>query len=181
MTASIGSCGNHAIATQCFVKNAPPSSGGIVHAICRFLLQSCSYKWWMTCFWWQLTYNITIHIIRLSLKTGCWEINLEKIPTSAGCHLATHPNSWSCGRRGIGLQVILLLVLETSQYPSSLRPEKVALFVRLDGKYPSSCHIILRFDLPHVNEIKNLIVNPGFVLMMFRFSKLFVVSSYFLS
>ena len=76
--------------------------------------------------------------------------------------------------------VILLLVLETSQYPSGLCPEEVALLVSLDAKYPSSSHIVLRFDIPHVSEITNLIVNPGFVLKMFRFSKLFLVSSYFL-
>ena len=37
------------------------------------------------------------------LESGCFEINVEKIPTFAGCHLATHPKSWSCGRRGMGL------------------------------------------------------------------------------
>ena len=78
----------------------------------------------------------------------------EKIPTFAGCHLATHPKSWFCGRRGIGLQVIFLLFLETSQYPSSCRPEEVALFVCLDGKYPSSCHIILQCELHHFYEVK---------------------------
>ena len=170
----------HDMTTQCHVKNVPPASGCIVHAIFRFL-QSCSNTWRMTCFWWQLTYGMTIHMIRLSLKKGCFEINVEKITTFAGCHLATHPKSWSCGSKGIGLYVILLLVLETSQYPSSLRPEEVALLVSLDGEYPSSGHMVLRFDLPQINEIRNLIVNPGFPLEVFRFSKLLVVSSYFLS
>ena len=77
--------------------------------------------------------------------------------------------------------VILLFILETSQYPSGLCPEEVALLVGLDGKYPSSRHIVLRFDLPQINEIKNLIVNPRFPLEVFRFSNLLVVSSYFLS
>ena len=69
--------------------------------------------------------------------------------------------------------VILLFVLETSQYPSGLCPDEVALLVDLDGE--------LRFDLPPVNEIKNLILHPRFALEMFRFSKLLVVISYFLS
>ena len=120
VTAPIGSCGNHATATQCFVKNVPPASRCIIHTICRFL-QSCSNTWWMICFWWQLAHNITIHIMRLSLKKGCSEITVEKIPTFAGCLLATHPKSWSRGSRRIGLYLILLLVLETSQYPSGLR------------------------------------------------------------
>ena len=119
VTASIGLCGNHAIATQCSVKNVPPASGCIVHAICRFL-QSRSNIWWMTRFWWQLTHDITIHIIILSLKDGCFEINVEKIPTFAGCHLATHPKSWSCGRRRIGLLVIFLFCLGSLAVPICL-------------------------------------------------------------
>ena len=71
-------CGNKAIATQCLVQSVPPVSGGTVHAICRFL-QSCGNFLWMTCFWWQLTYDITIHTIRLSLNEGCFEINADKI------------------------------------------------------------------------------------------------------
>ena len=116
--------------------------------------QSCSNIWWMTCFWWQMTYDIAIHIMRVSLKEGCFEINVEKIPTFSCCHLAAHPKSRSCGSRGIGLKVILLLVLETS--PSSLRPDEVALLVGLDGEYLSSGHIVLRFDLSQIKEIKNL-------------------------
>ena len=63
---------------------------------------------------------------------------------------------------------------------SSLCLEEVALLFRHDGEHPSSGHIVLWFHLPRVDEIKNLIVNRGFVLKMFRLSKLFVVSSYFL-
>ena len=66
------------------------SAGGIIHAICMFL-HLCSNMWWMTCFGWQLTHDITVHFTRLSLKKSCFEINVEKIPTFAGCHLATHP------------------------------------------------------------------------------------------
>ena len=70
--------------------------------------------------------------------------NVEKIPTFAGWHLATHPKSWPHGGWRIGLKVIFLFDSETSQYPSGFRPEEGALFVGLHGKYPSSCHIILR-------------------------------------
>ena len=125
--------------------------------------------------------DITIRIIRLSLKKGCFEINVEKISTFTGGHLATHPKSWSCGIRGTGLLVILLLIMETSQYPSGVCPEEVSLLFGLDGDHPSSGHIVRRFDLSQVNEIKNFIVNPGIVLEMFRSSKLLVVSFYFLS
>ena len=83
--------------------------------------------------------------------------------------------------REIRVLMFLLFVLKTSQHPSGLCPEEVTLFVRLNGEHQSSGDIILRLDLPHFNEIKNLIVNPGFVLKLFRFSKVFVVSSYFLS
>ena len=89
----------------------------------------------------------------------------------AGCHLATHSKSWSRGSRGIGLLVILLLVLETSQYPSGLCSEEVALHVGLEGEDPSFGYIVLRFDLPS-DQRGNLIVNPGFPLDVFRFNKL---------
>ena len=77
--------------------------------------------------------------------------------------------------------VILLLVLESSYSPSDFCLEEVALRVSLNGEYPSSVYIVSRFALLHINEIKNLIVNPRFVLMMFSFNKLFVITSYFLS
>ena len=73
------------------------------------------------------------------------------------------------------------LTLKPRQYPSGLRPEEVALLIGLDEEYPSSGHTVLRFDLPQINEIKNLIVNPGFPLEMFRFSKLLVVPRTFLA
>ena len=133
-----------------------------MHAISKFL-QFCSNTRMMTCFWWQLTHNITIHTIRLSLKESCLKINVQNVPTLAGCHLATHPKSRSCGSRGICLLIFLLFVSETSQYPSCLCLEKVSLFVRLDGEHPSAGYIISRFDLPQINKIENFIVNPRFV------------------
>ena len=123
--------------------------------------QFCSNVRRMTCFGWQLTHDITVHIIGLSLEKSCFEINMKKIPSFTGCHLTTHSKSWSCGRRRISLLVILLFVLETSQYPSGLCLEEIKLFVRLDGEHPSSCDISSRLDLSQVDEIKNLVVNPG--------------------
>ena len=68
--------------------------------------------------------------------------------------------------------VLLLRVLEASQHSSGLCLEEVALFICLDGEHRSSGHIIFRFDLPHVNEIKNLIINQGFALKTLCISKL---------
>ena len=164
VTTSISSRGNHAITTQCLVKNVPPASRGIIHAMCRFL-QSCSDVRRMACFCWQLTHNITTHTIRLSLKESCFKINVKDVPTLAGSRVATHPKSGSCGSRRFCLLIFLLLVLETSQYPSCLFClEEVTLFVCLDGEHPSPSHIISRLNLPHVDEIKNLVINPGFLL-----------------
>ena len=117
----------------------------------------------MTCFWWQLTHNITTHTMRLSLKEGCLKINVKNVSTFAGCHSATHPKSGSCGSRGVGLLKFLLFVLETSRYPSGLCLEEVTLFLRLNGEHPSSGHKISRPNLHYVNKIKNLVVTPGFV------------------
>ena len=79
---------------------------------------------------------------------------MEKISTFAGCHPATQPKSMSSRSRRVCLQLLLLLVLESSQYPSRRYPEDVALLVGFKGKYPSTCYVILRFELPHFNEVK---------------------------
>ena len=74
-----------------------------------------------------------------------------------------------------------LFEINVKKIPSGLCPEEVALLVRLNREYPSPCYMVSRLELPHVNEIKNLIVKEVFVLMVLRLSKLFVLSSYFLS
>ena len=48
-------------------------------------------------------HNVTVHIIKLSFKKSCFEINVKKIPSVAGCHLTTHSKSRSCGGRRISL------------------------------------------------------------------------------
>ena len=178
VTTSISSRGNGAVTTQCLVKNVPPASRCIIHAMCRFL-QSCSDVRRMTCFCWQLTHNITTHTIRLSLKESCLKINGKDVAIFAGSRVTTHPKSRSCGSRRICLLTFLLFVLKTSQYPPGFCLEEVTLFVCLDGEHPSPSHIISRLNLPHVDEIKNLVINPGFLLLVLCFSKLFVVSSYY--
>ena len=97
---------------------------------------------------------------------------MKKIPSVAGCHLTTNPKSGSRGSRRISL--------ETCHYPSGFCSEDVALLVRLDGEHPSSDHTISRIELPHVDEIKNFVINLGTVLKLFRFSDLFLISSCFL-
>ena len=84
-------------------------------------------------------------------------------------------------QRGVCLLMFLLFVSETSQYPSCLCLQEVTLFVRLDGKHPSSGYIISRFDFSQINKIEDFVFNPGFVLQMFCFSRLFVISSSFFS
>ena len=83
-TTSVSSRGNHTRTTQCFVQNGPPASRRIIHAISKFL-QSRSNIRRMTCLWWQVTHNITIHTKRLSLKESCLKINVKK--SSKSCWL----------------------------------------------------------------------------------------------
>ena len=177
-TASISLRANNAITTQYLVKDVPPTSGGILHAICSFLW-SCSNVMWI---WWQLTHHILVHIIRLSLKDSCLEINVRIVPSFAACHLATHPKSgplWKQGKPSADIPSVFLGNLSVPFWPLPLK--KIPLMIRLDGEHPSSCHTNSRLNLLHVDEIKNIVVNLGFVLKVFCFSELFVVSSYFLS
>ena len=68
------------------VQNVPPASRSISHAVCRFLHSRSNVRR-MTCFWWQLTHNITTHTVRLSLKEGCLKIfekMLQFLPLPCG-------------------------------------------------------------------------------------------------
>ena len=62
--------------------------------------------------------------------------------------------------------VFLLRVLEVSQHSCGLCLEEFALFVRLDREHPSSGHINVRFDLPHVNETKKSNYSFGIVIKL---------------
>ena len=104
------------------------------------------------------------------------KIDVKGVPT---LYLASHPKFGFCRSRRMRLLILPLFVLETSQCPSCFCFEEVSLFVRLDDEHPSSGLIISRFNLPRVTKIKNLVINPGFVLQVFCFRKLIVVSSYF--
>ena len=109
LTTSISSRGNHALS-----RISHQRRGSIIHAVCRFL-QSCSNAWRMACFWWQLTHNITVHIIGLSLKNSCLCDQYEKDPIlwwAALWQLIRNPGLVEAG--WISLQVLFLLVLKTS-------------------------------------------------------------------
>ena len=41
-------------------------------------------------------------------------------------------------------------------------PREVALFVGLHGKHPSSRRVVSRLELPHINEVNNLVAKQGF-------------------
>ena len=130
---SVSSCGNHDIATQCLVKNFSPASRSIIHTTCIwFFEKSGGNVLWLTCFWWQRTYDITVHIMGLSLNKSCLEIKVTQIPSTTDCHLTTHPRSWPLHGRSFSSLVILLFVPESFAFRT----------------------------LPHINEIKNLVANP---------------------
>ena len=150
-------------------KRVPPASGRILRAGAGFF-QSRNNKWWVICFWWQLTYDITVHIIRLSLKEGCFEISVAK-PIFHWLSFSNSPEILVLWMLGILSSSNLFVFLRNLAMPIQSFPGEVALFVGLDGEKPSSCEV-LRFELPHVNEVNNLIVNPGFALEVFCFSKL---------
>ena len=151
VTASISPRGNH--------EDIQPASGGIIHAVCRFL-QSCSNVRRMSCFWWQLTHNITFHITRLSLKKSCFEINMQKGPIP--CWLPFDSSFeirvlWKQANQSVSIPSACPGNLSIPIWPW---PEEVIVLVRLDGEHSSSGHIISWLDLPHVDEIKKLRCPP---------------------
>ena len=118
VTALISSCGNHAIATKCLVKNVPPASGGRGGHRSRHMQVSSFLQQYMVddlLLVAILTYNITIHIIRLPLKESCFEINVEKIATFAGCHFGKSSEIlvlWTQENRFVGF-FFFLFILES--------------------------------------------------------------------
>ena len=100
------------------------------HTLCRFL-QICSNKWWMTCFWWQLAHNITFYIMSLSLKKGCFEINVEKIP--AIWQLIRNPGLVEAGESVCRWSFCL------SWNPLSTHPRFCS------EEFASICYVVLRF------------------------------------
>ena len=68
--------------------------------------------------------------------------------------------------------LILLLVQESLQNPPCLHLDEVAIFVPLNGKYPSSSDKVLARLLSEINKLKNIVVHPGLVLLEFRFKEL---------
>ena len=99
----------------------------------------------------------------------------SKLLLAAIWQLIRSPGLVNAGNRSVGDSSVCL-----GNLAAPIWPRGICIFVGLDGKYPSSGHIILRLGLPHINEIKNLIFDPVFPLKVFRLSKLLVVSSYFL-
>ena len=83
----------------------------------------------MTCFWWQLTHNTTVHIIRLSLNKSCLRMDAKKIPTLAGCHLATHPKSGSRGSRGSQSVGIIRAMIVTYCIPDTTVTVKPQVYI----------------------------------------------------
>ena len=55
---------------------------------------------------------------------------------------------------------ILLSVLETSEHPTSLALLELAVSVPFNGENPSASHKVFGFELPDVDEIEDIIVEP---------------------
>ena len=107
--------------------------------------------------------------MRLSLKKSRFEINMQKIQSILG-KLLPFDNLfeiqvlWNQSNQSVSIFCLSWKPLNTHLDFCSA---EVALLVRLNGEHSSPCHIISRLDFPHVDEIKNLVVNPGSVLKMF--------------
>ena len=103
---------------QGLVKDVPPASRR-PHSCRMQVSSSLAAMWWrMACFWWQLTYNITVHIVRLSLKNSCFCDQYAKDPIPCWLPYGNSLEIRVLWKQGIRLLIFLLLNLETSQCPS---------------------------------------------------------------
>ena len=58
-----------------------------------------------------------------------------------------------------------MFVQESLENPSCLDLNKVTVFVSFDGKYPSATNKIFAGNLPEINQLEDIIVNPGLVFL----------------
>ena len=82
--------------------------------------------------------------------------------------LAKKSQTWSCRSRAIRLLSILLSVLKTSKHPSCLALLELAISVPFNGKHPSACDKVLGFELPDVDKVEDVVVEPGLDLGRLR-------------
>ena len=162
MTTSISSRRNHTITTQCFVQDVLPASGQ--HS-CNMQVSSVILQ--------NKVNDLLLGVIDTQHPDSHHKTVFQGRLSQDQCEKCSNSCWLPCGnsseiqvlwKQGSCLLIFLLFVLETSQYPSGLCLEEVTLFFRLDGEIPSSDHIIFGFNLPHIDEIKHLVVNRGFVL-----------------
>ena len=74
--------------------------------------------------------------------------------------LAKKSQTWSSGSRAVRLLSILLSVLKTSKHPSCLALLEIAISIPFNGKHPSACDKVLGFELPDVNKVEDVTVEP---------------------
>ena len=56
--------------------------------------------------------------------------------------------------------------------PSCLNLDKVTVFVPLDGENPSASNKVFAGYLSEINQLKDIVVNPGLVLLEFSFKEI---------
>ena len=65
-----------------------------------------------------------------------------------------------------------MFVQESLKNPSCLNLDKVTVFVPLDGENPSASNKVFAGYLSEVNQLKDIIVNPGLVFLEFCFKEI---------
>ena len=67
--------------------------------------------------------------------------------------------------------LILLFVQESLKNPSCLNLDKVAVLVPLDGENPSASNKAFAGYLPEIDQLKDIVVNPGLIFLEFSFKE----------
>ena len=94
------------------------------------------------------------------LKKCNLEVNVSDRPTIGSCILAKKASTWACRRWAICLLSIFLAVLKSSKHPSRLAFLEFAISIPFNGEHPSACDKVLQFELPDVDKVEDVIVEP---------------------
>ena len=121
--------------------------------------------------WRKSANNVSAVVITLCLEEGSLEVDVVKGKMVVGTELAGQTEARTTGCRAVCLLFMLLPVLKSLQNPSSLALVKCAVLLPLDRQDPTSLNEILWSDLPQIDQIKDIVLQPGLVFQTLCFWK----------
>ena len=102
--------------------------------------------------------DLAARVLTFALQECGFKINVMQIINVVGGKLTTQAETRPGGRWRIGLLILFLLVLKSSEDPTSLNLVELPVLVKFDCQDPSACDKVLALVLSHVYNLINMIL-----------------------